>query len=235
MSAGVEGHIEVTRTARYQVLGAEVASPAEVWFVLHGYGQLARRFLRRFAPIADGTRRIVAPEALNRFYASNEPGRHGPTSVVGATWMTREDRLTEIDDYVRYLDRLADVTLAALPGEPRVTVLGFSQGVATASRWCVQGRMRPHRLALWGDHLPPDLELDAAARAWAEVDVVTVRGSEDRVVRSGERAAEEAEALAGAGLSVRALGYDGGHDIDAGALERLAGLQPSSDSPSSAT
>ena len=40
----------------------------EVWFVLHGFGQLSPYFIRHFGVLADGTRLIVAPEALNRFY-----------------------------------------------------------------------------------------------------------------------------------------------------------------------
>lgn len=235
MTEGVERHIEVVRRARYWVLGEEVAAPAEVWFVLHGYAQLARRFLRRFQPLDDGTRRILAPEALNRFYASSEPGRHGPTSVVGATWMTREDRLTEIDDYVGYLDRLAEQTLASVAGSPRVTVLGFSQGVATASRWCVQGRMRPHRLVLWGDFLPPDLDLPGAREAWRDVDVVAVRGDGDRVVSSEKQKAAEEEALGAAGLTLRKIAYAGGHDIDPEVLRGVAGAQSSSSSPASDT
>lgn len=56
-----EHRIAVARTARYFTLGR---AEREVWFVLHGYGQLADRFLRHFDPIDDGTRLIVAPEGL---------------------------------------------------------------------------------------------------------------------------------------------------------------------------
>jgi len=103
---GVEHHIEVPRTARYLTLGPGDA--ADVWIVIHGYGQLAGRFLRRFEPIDDGTRHIVAPEALSRFYVGNEAGRHGQSSKVGATWMTREAREDEITDYVNSMWELQD-------------------------------------------------------------------------------------------------------------------------------
>ncbi|MFL5521990.1 MAG: hypothetical protein ACJ8B6_13695, partial [Gemmatimonadales bacterium] len=52
----------VPRTARYYTLGPTHGFPRELWFVCHGYGQLAGRFLRQFAPLDDGTRLIVAPE-----------------------------------------------------------------------------------------------------------------------------------------------------------------------------
>src|SRR3546814_5982443 len=98
-----EHSITVPRTARYYTMGEPQDQPRELWYVCHGYAQLGSRFIRRFAPLDDGTRLIVAPEALSRFYLEVK-GRTHAESPVGASWMTREDRLSEIDDYVAYLD-----------------------------------------------------------------------------------------------------------------------------------
>src|SRR5947199_8438332 len=94
-----EHHLSVSRTARYFTLGAASAAVAEVWFACHGYGQLAARFLEKLRVRDDGTRYVVAPEGLSRFYFSETPTERR----VGASWMTREDRLVEIADYVQYL------------------------------------------------------------------------------------------------------------------------------------
>jgi len=216
-----ERHLEVVRTARFWVLGSENAAPGEVWFVLHGYRQLAQRFLRRFRPLDDGTRLLVAPEGLSRFYVETAPGRHGAESVVGAAWMTREDREHEIADYVRYLDALGREVLAGLAAPPTVTVLGFSQGVATACRWTVLGALRPHRLVLWGDHLPPDLPLDQARAAWAGTGVVRVRGDRDPIFQDEAAARAEEDRLRGAGVRSPILTFPGGHEIDPRALASL--------------
>ncbi len=221
MSEPVEHHIEVARTARYWVLGEGVSDPREVWLVLHGYGQLARRFLSRFGALDDGTRWIVAPEALSRFYPSDGTRRHGPGSVVGATWMTREDREREIDDYVAYLDRVVARLRARLGQGVPCTVLGFSQGVATAARWSVLGSERTARLVLWGDFLPPDLDLDRARAAWAATEVVLVRGSDDPALADPGRARTEEDALGRAGMRPGRLDYEGGHEIDAETLAAL--------------
>lgn len=210
--------IEVPRTARYLTLGPPDAP--ERWIVVHGYGQLARRFLRRFASIDDGSRRIVAPEALSRFYVGNERGRHGPGSVVGGTWMTREAREEEIADYVRYLDLLAD---REAPDGRELTVLGFSQGVATAARWVSFGRVRPARVVLWADFLPPDLPAEVARARLRRTELILVRGEEDGAVADPERAAAEDRQRAEAGLEPRLLTYVGGHDIDPALLQRIAG------------
>ncbi len=215
-----EHHIEVRRTARYWTLGP-ASGATSFWLVLHGYKQLARRFLRRFEPIDDGHTRIVAAEGLSRFYIDKAPGRHGPESVVGATWMTREDRDAEIDDYVAYLSRLTAHEHAGSPAAPK-TLLGFSQGVATAARLAVFGSVRFSRLILWGDTLPPDLDMAATAVRLGGLELILVRGSTDGAV-GGARAEEEARRLDAAGIAYRRVAYQGGHDVDAEALRGLVG------------
>jgi predicted esterase len=226
-----EGHIRVPRTARYRVLGDPEAAD-EVWWVLHGYRQLAERFIRRFAGLpglAAGGRAVVAPEGLSRFYVEREVGPHGPSSRVGAAWMTRADRAHEIEDYVSYLDRLAaslvgDETGAAGPltgGGRRQVVLGFSQGAETASRWAVYGGIRASELILWGGGLAEDLDLGRAAGSLADTVVRFVVGSEDRWAR--ERASRGEEVLRGlgvAGMDVGRVEYDGGHVVDPEVLSR---------------
>jgi predicted esterase len=215
-----EHHIEVKRTARYVTLGPPAPDTSQVWFVLHGYRQLAARFLRRFKSIDDGTRLVVAPEGLSRFYVDPSPGRHGPEHRVGASWMTRQDRLTEIRDYVAYLDALADRILPRV-GTARSVVLGFSQGGHTASRWVAMGKVRPHSLILWGAYLPPDLDMEAAARALRDVRVTLVRGLEDASV-TADQEAREVSRLEEWGIAHEVRTYPGGHDIDRDLLERLA-------------
>src|SRR5881296_4496989 len=134
-----EHHITTSRTARYYTLGQLGPSTREIWFVCHGYGQLAGRFVRHFEPLAGKTRFMVAPEALSRFYLE-DTAVPASQRKVGATWMTREDRLREIDDYVRYLDALhAEVFARVERGAVTLHLLGFSQGTATACRWAARG------------------------------------------------------------------------------------------------
>ena len=216
MTEVTEHHLEVTRTARYYQVG-HCDQEGELWYVLHGYRQTASRFLSRFRTLANDSRMVVAPEALSRFYLGSEPGRHGPESMVGATWMTREDREFEIQDYVRYLDALAEgVGLVS-----STTVLGFSQGVATAARWIVLGRIRPDRLILWGDYLPPDLDMELAGSALKHTELVIVRGSEDPALDE-ESTMKEEERLKRAGITYQVLIYSGGHEIDPQALSQLS-------------
>src|SRR5204862_202573 len=106
--------------------------------------------------LADGRRYLVAPEGLSRFYLSESPTERR----VGASWMTREDRLAEIEDYVRYLDAVyADVFGFLDRALVTAHALGFSQGASTVSRWVALGKAKIDRLILWGGEFPPDLDL----------------------------------------------------------------------------
>lgn len=217
-----ERHLTVSRTARYHLLGAPSDAVRELWVVLHGYGQLAARFARHFAPIAGAERLVAAPEALSRFYVASDVARHAQARV-GATWMTREDRLAEIADYVGYLDALERQLRAELPAGVPLHVVGFSQGAATACRWVAFGGAAVHRLVLWGGAVPDDLDLGAHGARLARARLTLVHGDADQF-RTAAAAAAEQERLRTHAVPFQALGFAGGHTIDAGALARLAGL-----------
>lgn len=207
-----ERHITVPRTARYHTLG-ECGAAKEIWFVLHGYGHLARYFLRTFEGMEDG-RIIVAPEGLSRYYLDEGHTR------VGATWMTREDREKEIADQINYLDLLTtEIKNGCAPGI-RMNVLGFSQGVATACRWTALGRTLPKRLVLWGGSMPPDLENELLTERWKHTHVELVHGEQDELVPASVLSQSEAR-LRQAGVDYTVHQFDGAHVLDKFQLKRL--------------
>ncbi len=210
--------VTVERSARVYTLG-NVQAP-EAWVVLHGYGQLAARFIRNFADIAGPQRVIVAPEALNRFYFEL-PRVGGPPAAerrVGAAWMTREDREAEIADYVAYLDRALS-TIA--PKVQTVSVLGFSQGVATACRWVALGSTPVQRLILWAGPIPPDLDLPLLANRLAGLRVDFVMGERDPIGVGGELE-QQFDALEQSGIQIDVTQFEGGHTLDAAVVRQLA-------------
>src|SRR6202007_1819496 len=140
----------------------------------------AARFLRHFEVIDDGARLIVAPEALSRFYIEDPAGGSHADAKIGATWMTREDRLSEIDDYIGYLDALAaqlaqDFDLS----RARVVALGFSQGVATVCRWVERGATRVDEVVLGAGAVPPDMDLERPTHPLRALRPIIVVGDED--------------------------------------------------------
>jgi predicted esterase len=149
-----ENHIKVTRTARYYTLGELNNNTKRVWIVLHGHKMLAGNFIKTFAELADEGDYIIAPEALSRLYVKGDYGD------VGANWMTKEDRESEISDYVNYLDELyeKEITPYKTQFSLEVYALGFSQGAATLSRWLSYGKVKVDKAIFWCGNLAHDVE-----------------------------------------------------------------------------
>ena len=208
-------HLTVPRQLRYAVRG-EPGAPREVWFALHGYGQLAPRFLRYLEVLDNGSRLLVAPEGLHRYYLDHAE------RTVGATWMTSEDRLTDIQDYVTWLDRLYEHVFETVRRQDvRCVALGFSQGVHTLFRWLAFGSAAVDAAVAWGAGLPHDLDLESHAAALRGVRLFLVAGDRDPVF--GANALSTAERrLEAAGLGARTLGFEGEHRLDRDTLARLA-------------
>lgn len=125
---------KVSKTARYFSLGALNADTKEIWFVLHGYAQTAADFLESLKPLQQENTYLVAPEGLSRFYWKDF------TTTPVASWMTKTDREVDIMDNLEYLNNLyLQLTKDLDLDKVKINFLGFSQGVATLSRWLFSG------------------------------------------------------------------------------------------------
>jgi predicted esterase len=139
------------KTFRYAAQG-DISTAHTLLYVLHGYGQLAEYFVRKFSSLGEGYF-IVAPEGMHRFYLNGTSGR------VGASWMTKEAREVDIADNLHWLNQL-DGLIDDKSKKLRKVILGFSQGGATAARWYYQGNTQADQLIMWASVFPPDLNLE---------------------------------------------------------------------------
>jgi predicted esterase len=204
--------LDATKSTRVYHLG-DLSGATEVWFALHGFGQLAAQFIQDFAPAVRPGRVVVAPEGLNHFYTDHRGKK------VGATWMTSEDRDAEIRDYVKYLDEVGERFLAGLVS-PRVEVHGFSQGSATAARWVSLGRIRAARLVIWGGEMPPDPPVESVVERLNAADLHLVMGDKDQYYNR-DRVDQGLERLDAAGVRYTMHWFEGGHVVDRGVLGSL--------------
>jgi predicted esterase len=218
--------LEVRRTALVAMLGPQgpaLSGVRELWYVLHGYAMRAVPFLEGFRAIADGTRLLVAPEALSRFYDGTLSPRAHENAPVVASWMTRDERDSEIADYLAYLDTVHATITSRLGGARlTVTVFGFSQGGATAARWVASGHCPAARLVLWGSAMAPELDIATPGSPLRRPETVFVVGSSDGYI-TPKIVAGEAERLRAAQFPFRQLSFDGGHRLDDGVLRQLTG------------
>ncbi len=145
----MENSFYFSKTYRYETLNEE-KRPKKVIYVLHGYGQLAKFFIRKFAELPDDYL-IVAPEGMHRFYLNGASGK------VGASWMTKEARETDIKDNIDWLNAL-DKEISSKHNFNERILLGFSQGGATAVRWKMNAQNAFDKTIIWASDFPPDME-----------------------------------------------------------------------------
>ncbi|MGX7689331.1 alpha/beta hydrolase [Flectobacillus roseus] len=207
--------IQVTKTARYYTIGEWSEKTRKVIFVLHGYGQLGEFFIQKFKELASENTLIVAPEALSRFYLNGFSGR------VGATWMTKESRDTEILDYLNYLNKLLDTILLDLnPFDVEIELLGFSQGCATAARWFEVQSEAFQRLILWAGYFSEGISEVVSPSHFADKPLVYVYGKKDEIL---ERANFDdfLKSLKQAVPSIEIIEFEGGHQINTKVLRQI--------------
>jgi predicted esterase len=195
-----------------------------VWIALHGYAQLASTFASSARWPAAPARAFVFPESLQRFYLSDGTRpQQNATAAIGASWMTREAREDDIADNLAYLDAIAAEVRTSAP-QAVFTVLGFSQGTATATRWASARAAAgdpPARLVSWGGVFAHDADFGADAPL-RRVSAALVYGTRDRWMHA-ERVAAERRRLDEAGFPYEVREFDGGHRLDDALLAALAG------------
>lgn len=173
-------YLTIEKTARYFLSGPLDAEYKSLCFALHGYGQLGPYFIRPFAGKDLSQVLFVAPEAPHRFYLQGSSGR------VGASWMTKEDRLCDIADYCAYLDRLYQELMPVIQKVEQVGILGFSQGVATACRWLTSSAQHFDYLVNYAGVFPPDLDHSNAIPKMKKIPVRFLVGTEDEYFAGGK-------------------------------------------------
>jgi len=126
----------------------------------------------------------------------------------------------DIQNYLHYLDA---VYAHAIPPDfsRSITLLGFSQGAATATRWAVHTRFRLDRLILWAGAFPTGMDFTHARTALQSKKLIQVLGDADPFV-TDERINSMETLNHQLGLSPQLIRFKGKHEIDAPTLLILA-------------
>jgi predicted esterase len=206
--------------ARYYKFGKIDKDNQQIWFVLHGYGQLAQYFIKKFKWLEHKGICVIAPEGLSRFYLEDIPTRvAGGSNRVGATWMTKENREMDIENYINYLQAIYDSELKHFDNA-HVTLLGFSQGAATVTRWAISNKPQFQRFILWAGIFPPDMNFETGKNILSSKEVVTVYGTGDPFITPARK--EEMGMLCKRlEVTPKQILFEGGHDIIDEALQEL--------------
>lgn len=184
-----------------------------IWIVLHGYSQLPEFFIRKFQQLDPEKNFVIAPEGIHRFYRKGTSGR------VGASWMTKEARLDDIEDNNNYLNQLADQLLKNKSYQQRY-LLGFSQGGATASRWHNSGNFNADHFILWASVFPEDISIEEGKSGMLQSNNYFAIGKSDPFFEG--KLVEVQAFLKKQSFPTEVKLFEGGHDIDVETLLAIA-------------
>jgi predicted esterase len=215
MENRTEKKIITPKTGKYYILGDPGDKTKNIWFALHGYGNLASDFVDKFKDIANESTIVIVPEALNKFYVKGFYGK------VGASWMTKNDRENEIKDYLNFLNNVYNREVSKIfKPDLKLNLFGFSQGTATASRWTLHNKFKVDKLILWGGSLPKDIDFKKARITFTTTALTIVVGKNDEFITE-ENLSGELKVLEEKKIRYVLKKYDGKHEIQNDVLNEL--------------
>ncbi|MBT8191341.1 MAG: hypothetical protein KJO29_13000 [Bacteroidia bacterium] len=207
-------HIKVSKTARYAVWGNPGQNIKYYWFVLHGSRMTCEQMIYKFRDFDPEKHLVIAPEGLNRFYASGFKGD------VLSSWMTSRDRLHEIADFSEYLSQLYQSFEEKIPSKARKTILGFSQGATTAFRWLHAKSEKLDNLLAYAGWIPEDIDLRKSKTNLDQIKLIYTYGLQDPYL-TVERIATMRQIIEKNQLDFSMIEYEGDHRIDRTHLHNL--------------
>ena len=200
-------HINVTKRARYYQIGEANSSIKKVWMVFHGYAMLSEFFIKKFEILNDGETLIIAPEALNRFYITEDFSR------VGASWMTKLERENDIIENNQYIESLFQKVAKDIGHSNfQLNVLGFSQGSATACRWIFSSNNKANNFIVWAGDIPKDRLTEENRSKWNSLSIFLVFGTKDPLITT-DLSLKFQKRISEYKLNFDIVEYDGDHRI----------------------
>lgn len=193
--------IPISKTARVFTTGNQGA-PYQ-WLCLHGYGQLGSYWIKKFTALSPQHHQVFVPEGFHRFYLEGTYGR------VGASWMTKEDRLTDIADNKAYLQQVYDTYFSP---DQKWVCFAFSQGASTLIRFLADTPNVPHTLIIWAGSLPPEVDYAALRKKLENTQVIYAIGDEDEYATS-DAIQENTKLLSQLSLNAKEHPFRGKHKV----------------------
>ena len=188
----------------YSRLNSFSEKTKNVWVVFHGIGYLSRYFLRHFKSLNPDENYIIAPQASSKYYLKNE------YKYVGASWLTKENTQTEMENVLQYLDEVYKAeNLAAVP---KLYILGFSQGVSIAARWVARRKINCSKLILMSGKIPHELA-PSDFEFLKENQTYLVYGKQDHFFDS-EVFEKEKDFAASLFKNLEIIPFEGGHEVN---------------------
>lgn len=206
--------VSFTSSNSYNTLNSLTNSTKNIWLVFHGMGYLSRYFLKYFKTLDPAQNYIIAPQAPSKYY-------QGPNfKHVGASWLTREDTQQETINVLDYVN--AVVKQQQIKNDPRLIIMGYSQGVSIAMRYMAKYHIQVKELILHSGGIPVELSQADLAYLNPKTPVTYIYGSKDQYINEARKTEQQllGENLFGDRLTIKK--FDGIHEVYLPFLEQVA-------------
>lgn len=199
-----------TTTKPYSTLNKLTEKTKNVWFVCHGIGYLSKYFIKYFKNLNTEENYIIAPQAPSLYYQKGF--KH-----VGASWLTKENTLTETENIMSYFD--AVLAEEKIPNHINLIVLGYSQGVSVATRYIKNRHLQCAQLVLHSGGIPKELVANDFKHLKAKVSLIY--GTKDEYLNEERIAYETSRAYELFGKDVNIIPFNGKHVVNVDIINGL--------------
>jgi len=184
-----------------------------VWVVFHGMGYLSKYFIKYFTKLPE-SHFVICPQAPSKYY-QGEKFKH-----VGASWLTREDTVTETKNVLTYIDAVfkKEITTKA----KKLIVLGYSQGVSIATRWIASRKINCDHLILHSGGIPIELKKEDFTFLEPSTKVTYLYGDKDQYITEARKTEEQLKGSKLFGEKLEVLMFKGVHEVNTAYINSLS-------------
>ena len=206
-----EKEIVYTISNSYTALNSLTSKTKNVIFACHGMGYLSRYFLKYFKGLNSDDNYIIIPQAQSKYYIAPKM-KH-----VGASWLTKENTLKEMENIISYFDSvLSNEKIENL----NFIFLGYSQGVSVAMRYLAKRKNIVSKLILMSGGIPKELTPKDFKYLKNKAAIYYVYGDKDEYITEGFLNSEK-KRLENLFSNINYIEFDGNHEIKTEIIESI--------------
>ena len=206
-----EKEIVYTISNSYTTLNSLTSKTKNVIFACHGMGYLSRYFLKYFKGLNSDDNYIIIPQAQSKYYIAPKM-KH-----VGASWLTKENTLKEMENIISYFDSvLSNEKIENL----NFIFLGYSQGVSVAMRYLAKRKIIVSKLILMSGGIPKELTPKDFKYLKNKAVIYFVYGDKDEYI-SEDFLNSEKKRFEDLFSNINYIEFDGNHEIKTEIIESI--------------
>lgn len=199
--------------ATYETLGELTEKTEVIWVVYHGFGQLAKYFIKRFDILDLEKCYVIAPQGLSKFYMDR-------FSKVGASWLTRESKEIDLENQLNYVQAVFEQETQGVNwSKVKLNIMGFSQGTATSSRWIAKFKVPFDKFIFFAGTIAHDVSKADLDFMKPNAKVYMIVGDKDEFITT-ERIEKGTAAITNQMKAPNVIVFDGVHKVDRAALKQ---------------